>query len=307
MSGLYSEQKANTWKSDRRIANARLAGMQDPTNGEQQSGYELPDDELDRQIEKFLQWIKTDPARVSQWIQALASVALIGVTLGQLIVSCSGSNQTDKLITAADRNAAAAERFSTSADGIQSGVKDAVAKLNLQAKQLSKGADQTARLAKATEGANSTALESDRPWVGGSVTVSGFEVGSAAVISALFINAGKRSARITSIGIREFPAPSFPADPDTQFAKSGPVGSKSILIPGQVFSTNQTLPSPLTQTDLDLLKGGKMIYFIIAKAEYEDAQTKEKYWTHLCFEYYPEIKSSTNPGFGNCPEYNEAK
>jgi len=88
-------------------------------------------------------WLRTQNIPVNQWIQALASVALIAVTA---FISCSGSKQTQALIDNGNRQAAAAERFADaanemkqaawdfkgSAQGIDGNLGNAVSKLDAQ-------------------------------------------------------------------------------------------------------------------------------------------------------------------------------
>jgi hypothetical protein len=92
-----------------------------------------------------------DAVRKGERIALIIAGVVAFATIGQWITSCnnnaSTSIQTDKLICAANKNAAAAEKFRIAAEGINAGIGDAVRKLNLQAGELAKNATQTSRLA----------------------------------------------------------------------------------------------------------------------------------------------------------------
>ena len=104
----------------------------------------------------------------------------------------SSGHQTDQLIAYAKAQACAAKSFAASAAAINTGIGDAVGKLNLQADKLEKSVRQAARLAKATEEANSNAANADRPWIGAFFSVSNFESGKAPTYTVTYINSGRR-------------------------------------------------------------------------------------------------------------------
>jgi hypothetical protein len=100
---------------------------------------------------------------------------------------------------------------------------DEVAKLNLQATELSESVQQASRLAAATERANANVVVADRPWIGGHIEVTNFDVGKIPTIAAVFTNSGKRPARIDIAVERSGWYNFFPFDPDSQswFRKFG--------------------------------------------------------------------------------------
>jgi len=132
---------------------------QDEPNARQthRNAYES-EDEIERLAKEFWRWLMRQNIQVHQWIIALSSIALLGVTFSQLVVSCSGSAQMEKLISAADKNADAAEKFRVAAEGINQGIGDAVSKLNSQAVSAGKQAD----AATAMVDANQQMIESQR-------------------------------------------------------------------------------------------------------------------------------------------------
>jgi hypothetical protein len=91
------------------------------------------EDQIDRIASQFVTWLRDKNTGPHEWLVALATVVLMFVSCVQLAVSCSNSAQTDKIIEASRKNAQAADRFATAAEGIQGGVSDAVAKLSIQA------------------------------------------------------------------------------------------------------------------------------------------------------------------------------
>ena len=144
-------------------------------------------------VEKLLQYLKhewqqldfhqrinlalTGAMALFTCLYVLATIVSVCVSIVTLIaLKTSGqqaTQQTGELIEAARIQAMAsllsdlaAERFASSAEGINGGVSDAVAKLQIQAKALGRGADQTGRVAEETAKANKYVLNADRPWIG---------------------------------------------------------------------------------------------------------------------------------------------
>jgi hypothetical protein len=166
---------------------------------------------------------------------------------------------------------------------------------------------QASRLASATEKANANMVAADRPWIGGHIEVTNFEVGKSPTMTAVFTNSGKRPAKVDVSFERGGFYPTFPFDPDSQFITDGP-RSTSFLVPGQATSMTLTFKGVLRQIDLDLANGMHpfQTYFAFAKIEYRDLQTNESHFTHVCVFYLPRLKTSSNSGFSDCQPYNEA-
>lgn len=116
------------------------ANKEIPQSNSHQPEYDT--DDFIRFTREFWIWIQAQKIPAAQWIQAIASVALIFVTVGQLVVSCSSSAQTDTLIKQATRQGNAAESFSASAGEIKTGINNAVEKLQLQANQVKRSVDE---------------------------------------------------------------------------------------------------------------------------------------------------------------------
>jgi hypothetical protein len=141
--------------------------------------------------------------------------------------------------------------------------------------------------------------------MGGYITVTDFTLGKKPNVTVLFINSGKRPARLDLTVTKEEAREVFPKNPDADYIFDT-TPSRSVVVPGQSASVNQTLRE-VHQSDLDLLNRGKFTFFIFAKAEYRDLRTNQHHWTHICVKYVPKLKSDTNSGFGNCEEYNDAE
>jgi hypothetical protein len=107
-----------------------------------------------------------DAVKKSERIALLIAGIVAVATIGQWITSCnnnaSTSIQTDKLICAANKNAAAADKFRIAAEGINVGVGNAVGKLEAQA-------GSTEKAASAAKSAAQTSREefvsSQRAWI----------------------------------------------------------------------------------------------------------------------------------------------
>lgn len=246
-----------------------------------------------------------------RWMILLTAIVACS-TVFQSIQSCnnnaSTSKQVDKIIVAADRIDDAADSFSGSAAGINGGVRDAVGKLNLQADKLAQNVTQTSRLAKATETANANVIASDRPWIGGVIQVSNFEVGKSYTMTTTWTNSGKRPAMIDVVVARAGFYRIFPFDPNSQFITDNPQ-STGILVPGQIKTSVTTLIGIVKQNEMDMTEGIHPLntFFAFAKIEYRDLQTNEPHFTHACIYYVPRLKTGSDLGFRDCKEYNDAK
>jgi len=242
----------------------------------------------------------------------LAIALLIAVfAIAQFVDSCSNNRsnakQVGQIISATNSIKASAEQFSTSADGINKGVSDAVEKLNNQVSQLTRGSDQTARLASATERSNANVTDADRPWMSSMLSVSNFEIGKKPIFTWTYTNSGKRPAKITLQANREQMLSGFPKVPDSSYLL-GATGSTNFIVPGQSMFAVSELDQTLTKETFDFLEQHPQVqFFAFAKVEYVDVKTNAKYWTHMCARYIPKMRSLANSGFLNCAEYNDAK
>jgi hypothetical protein len=231
----------------------------------------------------------------------------------------ASSQQTEQLIAAAkisalaaNKNALAAASFADSARKINSGVNDAVNKLNLQAVSLNESAEQTGRLASATEQANSNAVEGERPWFGGQIIVQNLEVGKMPTAYITFMNSGKRPAKVIHTNIVWFCSDSFPADPESEYRKRGlspnSVNSQQISTPGTSVTTDRNYElREFSEPFLTFLNRRMQTLFIIGRIDYQDIQTKKMDWTKVCVQYVPPSNAVGVGTFGGCEQYNDAQ
>ena len=245
----------------------------------------------------------------------IAAIVAFG-TIGQWITSCnnnaSTTKQTERLLDAANRVDDAAESFSRSASGINGGVNNAVDKLNLQADALNKSVAQASRLATDTETANTNALESDRPWLGGYISVTGFEAGKSPEAVCAFQNAGRRPALVEHQDCR--------IDVDSKIViptpnPAAPPPPKAILIPGltisihQIFfwagSSNYFRDNKLTTAFMDEFNSGRAHLRVISTVVYRDIRSGKEYHTFQCVRYRPASYASPAT-FDDCDTDNDA-
>ncbi len=92
----------------------------------------------------------------------------------------------------------------------------------------------------------------------------------------------------------------FSRNPDSEYGKIG-TQTTSILVPGQTMVITGP-PLKLTQTQIEQIGNKSLTMYVIAKVEYQDKKSDDKFWTHLCVEYDPVSYLPVN-----CREYNDAK
>jgi hypothetical protein len=244
--------------------------------------------------------------RFTDVIVAAFTAVLSFVAIFQYREMKRGGIDTQHLADAAQKQAAAADRFAQSAAQINTGIQSAVTQLGNQVGKMDTSISQARRLATATEQANDNVINADRPWMGGNITVADFEVGKVATFTATYTNTGKRPTRADLTAISAFPSASFPTDIEAKY-HFDVSPSTTFVVPGQQAVATVDANAALDQKGMDILASGTLRYFVVSKIEYTDLKTNAKYWTHLCTEYLPKRKSKTNNGFGNCTEYNDAK
>jgi hypothetical protein len=243
-------------------------------------------------------------------IELILAGAIAGATCVQLYTVIDNNRttgkQAERLLDTANRMDDAADSFSKSSADISRGVSDAVGKLNLQAGELTKSVQQASRLADEAEIANQNVVNSDRPWMGGILTVSNFDVGGKPLYSYVFINSGRRPARVTLIATKAKLYPVFPSAPDKEYSHDADP-STSVIVPGQSAVFTHLDEGEVSQHDMDVLKEGSFTVFSFAKVEYVDLRTDTHYWTHACIRFIPKMKIGNDSGWRNCNEYNDAK
>lgn len=119
---------------------------------------EDPDEPIERVAKMFFDWVKREHVPVQGWVTALTSLALLAVTVGQLVVACNNARDTAPLVGYAHDQTAAAQSFAASVDKIRVDVGNASVQLGNQVGQMAQSTSQASRLASATELANSNVI-----------------------------------------------------------------------------------------------------------------------------------------------------
>ena len=234
------------------------------------------------------------------------SAATVWILKNQLLEMHEGGIDTHALAQAAKRQAAAAQSFSDSADRIKTSMNDAVGKMDQQVTKLNSGVQQTSRLARDAEIANTNALDADRPWIGASFNISDFAADKTPVFTITFQNSGKRPAKITlsqTLAVDR----DFGGDPIYERYDTTP--SVSFIVPGQVFISSwkgRNYLSPISEILMKQMDAEIVPFRVYAQIEYTDVRTNARHWTHVCWRYLP-LHTTINGGFGNCSEYNDAQ
>jgi hypothetical protein len=223
----------------------------------------------------------------------IAATGVIGI-----ILVIQGSADSNRLADAAEKQAYAAKSFASSADKINTGIENAVDKLNLQA-----GAAN--RLAGDTEKANDNAASTDRRWIGIALQAEALEVGKIPNVHIFATNAGRRPAKITWMVAAGNLFTEFPEEPSYASTK----GEKStfILVPNSPVNMDYGITGePLTEQTMWIINARTQTLLEYAKVEYTDVRTGKSYFTHACWRYIPAF-GTMKSGFYDCAEYNEAK
>ncbi|MGD0294469.1 MAG: hypothetical protein ABSB30_11480 [Terracidiphilus sp.] len=266
-------------------------------------------------------------ARATVWMAvftfflALTSAGTILILANQLKEMHSGGVDTHNLADAAVKTEAAAEKsakasrdFADSAEKINLGIGIAVDKLNLQAEELRESVRQASRLAKATEMSNANVFAADRPWIGATIKVSGFEIGKTPGADCTFTNSGRRPASIQFASCSAGFYQVLPKEP--KFNNNAGMLSQGFLVPGSGITSSLTAiledrmaPGLIqgNQPTVELLKrldAREITFFVYGRIEYTDVRSGQAHYTHVCVQYNPPTKA-TAPGFYGCEAYNE--
>lgn len=119
---------------------------------------------------------------------------------GQLYEMHEGGAQTDKMIDAANRNAAAAKGFADSAGSINTGIQGAVGQMQGAVSQLRTMANSSQKSIKATQNAM---RQDQRAWVGVmDASVVEFNENEVPKVVIVFSNSGKTPARNVQVSVR---------------------------------------------------------------------------------------------------------
>ncbi len=211
-----------------------------------------------------------------------------------------------KQACAADKSAQAARDFADTAALINGGMTDAVTKLQTQADETKTLATNALTQARATHELVVETVAEARPWIGVSVSVSGFQLGGTPEASFALANSGKRPARLTRVRFAYAPLISFPESPPFV---PGDEGSTAIAVPGGGSTTSLPIDPAYVRTEaiamFNAARKGENRVFVYGMVDYEDVSSRIPHWTKVCVMYIPQSRS-TKAGFVNCPTYNDA-
>jgi hypothetical protein len=174
-----------------------------------------------------------------------------------------------------------------------------------QVGKLDASIQQASRLATDTETANANVLSADRPWMGAAVVINKFAVNEKVSITFEFTNSGHRPARVEISKVRFNAYTGFPQDPEKEYIIDA-VPSTTILVPGQPMFAPNTSDGLLAPQIMSFLESRQLTYYAFGEVVYRDIRTNEEHWTHICIYYIPKAKTDSDPGFRNCPTYNDA-
>jgi hypothetical protein len=145
--------------------------------------------------------VKAEKAGLHDWLMVLFTAVLAFFAASQFAVSCSSSKQTADLIAAANTQATAARGFAGSADKINTGIGNAVGKLDAQATATENARKSSVDASdKALQGTIDNFHQDERAWMGVSeVIVADPSAEKGFPITVVFTNTGKTPARNVKI------------------------------------------------------------------------------------------------------------
>lgn len=187
-------------------------------------------------------------------------IAIVILTAGIVYFTYSTGGQTDKLIDAAKRQAAAADSFSKTTDRIDTKIGDAEKDFQMMA-------DSSKNSIKATQ----DALQLDeRAWVGPKSTdIVSFQAGQPPSIVVAWGNTGKTPAKNVITGWAMKAQPS--TVPFTYALTPRPVDvARTTVMPGQNLLLGFSNTNPLQAIEIESIKNGSMVLYIYASIWYDD-------------------------------------
>jgi hypothetical protein len=157
-------------------------------------------------------------------------------------------------------------------------------------------------LAAAVQTANAQAANVDRPWFGTTLAVEGFEVNKIPVATVLFINSGRRPAKVIVAEVNSHFFAKFPANPPFEHQ----IVSHNIVVPNTpVINKYGFTKTPLSKLEVDAATAGNPRLFIYSNIQYLDVGTGLEHHTHSCWVYIGN-DPVLSKGFYNCSEYQDA-
>ncbi len=172
--------------------------------------------------------------------------------------------------------------------------------LNQTLAEMDGQSEQTSRLADETHIANQNILEADRPWLGASFALDQeIATNNSPTMFVVFLNSGKRPARVTSVEVQPNWFTVFPKNPPYGLDASRK-SSASFMVPGaQLVMKLRLINGKITDGLMAQLRGEKS-YYVYAKIEYLDVRNSSVHYTHACWKYSASLTPSTPAGFYNC-------
>ena len=201
----------------------------------------------------------------------------------------STSKQVDKIIKAANQIQGSAKSFSQSAEGINSGVRDAVGKLNLQA-----GA--TNMLAQQSRKALQANIRSERAWIGvQNFNLTRYEPGMPVEFTYDLVNSGKTPALNVRLAVRGDHI--FEADWSNRQMRDRinqdiatrawqwDLATNTTITPQGVQPHIFTSPKPLSHDVYDRVVKPRIGFpYILGRVEYDDVSGNHQ-WMTFCFNF----------------------
>jgi len=227
----------------------------------------------------------------------------LNVMNGQLEQMRGSGRQTDKLISLYQQQVAQLTKQAGDTHDLAVAAGTQAINAGEQVKKLEAGVKETHALATAAQTANKNAVEADRPWIGGALTVQDFEANKIPTYTIIWVNTGKRPAKITLTISKSGP---FDFGVNPQYTGYHTVPSINLIVPGQPMTHAWQDDGPISEPEMAALKAGTLPFRVYAKIEYSDLRTNISYWTHMCWRYMPTMPYM-NGGFANCAEYTDAK
>jgi hypothetical protein len=136
-----SKSISDTAQSQSRPIGVDSKGNEEHKATTRHSHEDYPDDDIDKNLKAFWEWLKRERIPAHGWITALASIALLAVTAGQFVIGCENYRDNGPIVGFARDTTKAAQDFATSAQNINGGIGSAVGQLGDQATQTKNVAD----------------------------------------------------------------------------------------------------------------------------------------------------------------------
>jgi hypothetical protein len=250
-------------------------------------------------------WKEFWTSPIDRQIELLIAFLVVAFAGAQFATSCSSSRSTSQqigqLLISANRTNDAADSFSDSAAHINSGIGSAVAKLGEQVGKLDTSAEQTRRLAAATEKANAYSAESDRPWIAVKLYPDNPDAAKPVKWRAVFPNAGRSPALVLKTLVSSRPMFAFTTPPPYDGEPPCTVEGQSIVVPGDYISSDAESPAVLGIPQMRDVNAGILKLYTYGEVFYRSPKNNVVRHTYACDIWLPRDSK-----WVNCSEYNSA-